>query len=299
MKPVIDAFWRALLYCLHPRVIALSFVPLVLLVGLGLAAAYWGWDPAVEAVRDWIETQSLLAGAVRWLTFLGAGGLRSVVAPLIVVAISLPILVMICLLAVSMFMTPAVVALVAERRFVDLVRKRGAGLMTQIAWAFGSTLLALLALVVSLPLWLVPLVVLVLPPLIWGWLTYRVLAFDALADHASSEERRAILREHRTPLLLMGIFTGYLGTAPGVIGVSGAMTIALAPIVLPLALWIYTLVFAFSSAWFAHYALHALDLRRKAEAASGPPPTSFDSTRTAVIDIVAKLPASAEPLLSS
>jgi hypothetical protein len=52
-------------------------------------------------------------------------------------------------------------------------------------------------LVISLPLWLVPPLVLVLPPLIWGWLTYRVLAYDVLSEHASREERLEIVRRHR------------------------------------------------------------------------------------------------------
>ncbi len=251
---------------MHPRVIALSFLPLVLLASLGAAAAYWGWTPAVDAVRDWIEAQAILAALVNWLSSLGAGGLRGVVAPLIVVALAVPLLVVVCLLAVSLFMTPAIVALVAERRFAHLERKQGAGWLTQVAWSLGFTAAALTALVLTLPFWLVPLVVLVLPPVIWGWLTYRILSFEVLAAHASADERREILRAHRTPLLLMGVFSGYLGTAPGVIGVSGALTIAFAPILMPLALWIYTLVFAFSSAWFAHYALSALDALRKSKA---------------------------------
>jgi len=36
-------------------------------------------------------------------------------------------------------------------------------------------------------------------------------------------------------------------------------------VLLPLALWVYTLVFAFSSLWFAHYALAALAAQRAQE----------------------------------
>src|SRR5258705_9194682 len=31
----------------------------------------------------------------------------------------------------------------------------------------------------------------VIPPLIWGWLTYRVMAFDALSAHASKPDRKS------------------------------------------------------------------------------------------------------------
>jgi hypothetical protein len=40
------------------------------------------------------------------------------------------------------------------------------------------------------------------------------------------------------------------------------MFIAMAPLLVPLAIWIYTLVFAFASLWFAHYALAALQRMR-------------------------------------
>ena len=32
MKIMLDAFWRALAYCLHPRVVLLSLLPLLLMV---------------------------------------------------------------------------------------------------------------------------------------------------------------------------------------------------------------------------------------------------------------------------
>ena len=44
---------------------------------------------------------------------------------------------------------------------------------------------------------------------------------------------------------------------------SGAIFVALAPVLVPLAIWIYALVFAFSSLWFAHYCLSALEQLRK------------------------------------
>ena len=159
-------------------------------------------------------------------------------------------------------MTPAMVALVAERRFSKLERKKGGSMLTSVLWSLGSTLLAVIALLVSIPLWLIPPLILVLPPLIWGWLTYRVMSYDALVDHASAEERKAIFKEHRGSLLAIGIISGYLGAAPSILWASGAMFIAMAPILVPIAIWIYTLVFAFSSLWFAHFTLSALEQHR-------------------------------------
>jgi hypothetical protein len=64
----------------------------------------------------------------------------------------------------------------------------------------------------------------------------------------------------------MGVASGYLGAAPSLLWASGAMFIAMAPLLVPVAIWIYTLVFAFASLWFAHYALSCLETLR-----AGPP----------------------------
>ena len=202
------------------------------------------------------------AQATAWMDQMGLGALRGVFAPLLVLVLATPVIVLLCLLLVAMFMTPAMVELVGQRRYPTLERKHGGSLLVSVLWSLGSTLLAVVVLVVSMPLWLVPPLVLILPPLIWGWLTYRVFAFDALAVHASAPERKALMREHRGTLLLMGILSGYLGAAPSLIWASGAMLIALAPLLIPVAIWIYTLVFAFASLWFAHFALAALERLR-------------------------------------
>ena len=275
MSLFLDSFWRAVAYCLHPRVIALSFLPLAIMVALSLGLGYFYWDAALQWVRGALESSDLMNSVWGWLQGVGAGGLKTVVAPLIVIFAVTPVIVMLSLLMVAMFMTPALAALVAERRFTQLERKRGGSLASSVAWSLGSTFLALVALVVSLPLWLVPPLILVLPPLIWGWLTYRVMAFDALSEHASRPERREVFRRHRAWLLGIGVLTGYLGAAPSILWASGALFAAAFVILVPLAIWIYTLVFAFSSLWFAHYCLAALEgLRAESDLSTAPPPAA-------------------------
>ena len=272
MKLMLDAFWRAAAYCLHPRVIALSVLPLVLMVVASLGLGYLFWDRAVDAVNATLQGWSLVTTFFTALERFGLGGLKSALAPLIIVFLATPVIVMVALLAVSVLMTPSMLHLVAQRRFPDLERRHGG------SWwrgAFGSllaTLLALLAMLASIPLWLVPPLVLVLPPLIWGWLTYRVLSYDVLAEHASREERRELIRRHRMPLLAMGVLAGLLGAAPVLVWVSGGMFAALAPVLVPAAIWIYTLVFAFASLWFAHFALAALVALRLEREPPAPPP---------------------------
>lgn len=258
MSLFLDSFWRAVAYCLHPRVIALSLLPLLLMIVLAAGLGYFFWDAVVNGVFMWLESTAWLESLTRWLTDMGLGGLKNVLAPLLVIFAFTPLLVVLVLFVVALLMMPALVRLVARRRFPDLERKHGASLLRGAFWSLGSMLLALVALVISVPLWLIPPLILVLPPLVWGWLTYRVMTFDALADHASGDERRLVFRDHRPWLLLMGVATGYLGAAPSIVWASGWFFAAAFPILIPAAIWIYTLVFAFSALWFAHYCLAAL-----------------------------------------
>jgi Etoposide-induced protein 2.4 (EI24) len=263
MNKLLDSFWRAAMYCLHPRVIALSILPLVIMAALSLGLGYFFWDDTLAAIRSNLESYEMVSRMVRWLEGLGLSSLRLVLAPALLLALAIPVIVIASLLFVAVFMTPAMVSLVAERRFPGLERKKGGSMLTSIFWSLGSTVVAAIALLISIPLWLIPPLILILPPLIWGWLTYRVMSYDALVDHASTEERKQIFRENRMSLLAIGVLSGYLGAAPSLIWASGAMFIAMAPILVPLAIWIYTLVFAFSSLWFSHYTLMTLEQLRK------------------------------------
>lgn len=276
MNLFLDSFWRALAYCVRPRVIALSFLPLVLMVALAMGLGYFYWEGALDWVRETLEASSIVNSMWSWLEGVGAGGLKMVLAPLIVIFAITPVIVVLSLLVVAVMMTPALTSLVAERRFPQLERKHGGSVAGSVFWSLGSTLLALIAMVVSIPLWLIPPLILVLPPLIWGWLTYRVMAFDAMAEHASQEERAEIFRRHRGWLLGIGVFCGYLGAAPTLIWASGALLAAMFVILVPLAIWLYTLVFAFSSLWFAHYSLAALQVLRAEKSLSVNPRTETD-----------------------
>ena len=267
MSLLIDSFWRAVAYCLRPGVIFMSFLPLVLVGVSSLSLGYFYWDSALDQVRVLLDSSSFVNHGWAWLDSMGLGRIKTVLAPLIVIFTVTPILVIACLLVVALLMTPWLVKLVARRRFPELKVRGRNSLLTSVVWSLSSALLALVATIVSIPLWFVPPLILILPPLIWGWLTYRVMAFDALSAHATDDERRTVLLRHRPVLMGMGVLVGFLGAAPSLLWASAALFAAMFVVLLPMALWIYTLVFAFSSLWFTHYALAAL-VALRAEAAA-------------------------------
>ncbi len=283
MKLLIDSFWRSAVYCLYPRVIGLSVLPLVLIVALSWLLGYLYWDTAVTFVRGWLDASAWLDTIWHWLDGVGLANLKTVVAPLLVIFAFTPLVVVASLLAVSFMMTPSLTRMVAERRFAGLQRKRGGSLLLSLWWTFFSVVLALGALVLTLPMWVVPPLALVLPAFIWGWLTYRVMAFDVLAEFASAGERHTLMARHRMSFLAMGVVSGLMGAAPSLVWASGALFAAAFVILVPVAIWIYTLVFAFSSLWFAHFGLAALQALRD------------EPLQAAVDEVLPAAPAGASP----
>ena len=76
------------------------------------------------------------------------------------------------------------------------------------------------------------------------------------------DERIAIGRKHRLPLLSIGVITGFMGALPSMVWASGALFAAAFVVLVPVAIWVYSLVFAFTALWFTHYSLGALENMR-------------------------------------
>ena len=285
MLKILDAFWRAFAYALTPRVWVLTLIPLVILVVLVMTGAYFFLDPAQAWVSEALETWPWLQAGFSWLARLGFMAWQSVLATLIIAFVATPVLVVLSLLSVSLLLSTPLLDGVARRRFPNLQRLRGGSLVGSVWFLIQSTLITVLVLLITLPLWWIPPFMFVLPPLVWGWLTYRVMTYDALAEHASVHERELIFQQHRWSLWAMGIATGFLGAAPGLVWVSGAMFAAAFVLLVPLAIWIYTWIFAFGALWFAHYGLSALHELRRSGGASASSVSDGAAAQSDVIDV--------------
>ncbi|NDF63342.1 MAG: hypothetical protein EB136_10620, partial [Synechococcaceae bacterium WBB_3_034] len=120
MTAVLEALARSLGYCLMPRVVALSLLPLGLLMTVCGALTWAYWEQGVALVHEALEMSALLGAMFNWLETVGAPRLKAVLAPMVLVAAVVPVLVVACLMVVAQFMTPALVKLVAQRRFAQL-----------------------------------------------------------------------------------------------------------------------------------------------------------------------------------
>jgi hypothetical protein len=262
----LDSFWRALAYCFHPRVIAWSLLPLALILTMTVGGLWYYGDEALLQLQGWLSEWGLVEIFYRWLDHVGQANLRTVLVPLLLLMLILPVVIVLVLLTVAWLIMPAMVRRVAVRRFPALLPVSEGFFWRTLGHGLGSALLGLVALALSVPLWLIPPLVLVLPPVIWGWLTARIMVHDALVQHASADELRGVLRRHRLPLLCMGVVVGFMGAIPGTVWMAGAVAVVFAPLLMPLAIWAYTFIFIFAALWFSHYALAALTLMRQMSA---------------------------------
>ena len=267
MKLLFGSFWRAVAYCLHPKVIALSLLPLLVAGVVTLGAGFLFWENAVSSVRTIMESWGALQFILHWIAWAHGDAFRTTAAALIVIYLSIPVIVTFTIVLVAVWVTPASVQMVSRRRFPLLERRHGGSWWKGLMWAILCTIGALLMVTVTLPFWLVPGVAVILPPLVWGWLTARVMGFDALAEHASIAEREAIVRAHQGPLLVMGVMCGLFCSVPSMIWTINPALVILAPFLMVPVIWLYTMVFTFSALWFTHYCLTVLANPRVAESA--------------------------------
>ena len=78
MLKIFDAFWRALVYAMTPRVLVLTLMPLVLLVVLVMTLGYFYLDPAQEWVSDVLIDWPWLMTGLTWLSKWGFAALHTV-----------------------------------------------------------------------------------------------------------------------------------------------------------------------------------------------------------------------------
>lgn len=258
MNDILRALGKALVSLLHPRMLWLTAMPFAVSSIVWGIALWFGWEPATNALRVWLEQWQFTHWLYSFFGYFGVDSVRLALAPFVLVALLVPLIVVTALLLIAALSMPAVLRHLSARQYASLERRRGGSFFGSLGQSCFATLVFLVLALITLPLWLIPPFFALIPPLLWGWLTYRVMTYDALAEHATPEERKRIIRERRLPLLMIGVATGLLGALPTLLWVSSAVMIVLFPVVALVAIWVYVVIFVFSALWFAHYALRAL-----------------------------------------
>lgn len=260
MRPVMTAYGRALKSQFSARMMLLSVLPVLLSLALWGLLLYFGLTPAKEMIAAWMPAPGASDG---WFAQYGAGALKVVAVTVIAVLLTLPVMIFTSLLFMGVAAMPSITKHVGERQFPLLVQKHGGSFAGSVKTNLGTILVAIPVWLLTLPLYIIPPLAVLAQVLLWGRVTSIVMCYDALAEHASDDERQALMRAHRRQLTLIGMLSGAIGALPGIVWIGGTLvSVVLFPILAVLAVWIYVLIFIFTGLWFQFYCLQALeDLR--------------------------------------
>jgi hypothetical protein len=266
LQQVFKSFGLALVGTMHPRMLWLSLRPFLIVAVLWGCLIWLTWTPALEALSIFLTTSVFTSWIQEGLIWAGFENARAWIAPLFFVMLIIPLITISLLVFIAFSTVPSIVNMVAKQSaYQNLDCKKGGGIIGSLFYTLWSALICLVLVMLTLPVWWIPPLVAVLPPLLWGWLTMRLMSYDVLAKHASSEERDLLIEKYRWPLLTMGIVSGMLGAVPTFFWATSALALILFPIVSFVALWIYSLIFVFAALWFSHFLLDALKELRQEE----------------------------------
>ena len=259
MRAVLSAYGRALASQFSVRMLLLSLLPLLLSLALWGALLYVGLQPLIDLVQALFAEHQVFGASAGMLGMLGLDMLKTVAVPLVAMLLLLPLMILTSLLFMGVCAMPAIGRHVGARQFASLEKKQGGSLLGSLGLSLGSVLAFMLLWMATLPLYVFPPLALAAQVALWGWLTARVMSYDALAAHASAEERRALMLRHRWPLLAIGMASGAAGALPGIVWIGGALiSVVLFPVLAMLSVWLYLLIFIFTGLWFQYYCLQAL-----------------------------------------
>ncbi len=265
MREVVNAYGRALLSQLHGRMLLLSIVPFILSVLVWGVLLYLGMQPLLDWLHAAFTEYDGFRASGSWLSSWGLAALKTVVVPFVALLLLLPLMILTALIFMGVAAMPFIVCHVGGRHFPALEKKRGGSLLGSVGMALRCFALFAAIWFCTLPLYFVPPLALLAQVLLWGWLTSRVMAYDALADYASEDERKQLMHERRWQLLAIGAVSGAAGALPGLLWLGGAaIAVVFFPFLAAASIWLYVLIFIFTGLWFEYYCLEALARQRAA-----------------------------------
>jgi hypothetical protein len=258
MKTILNSYGRAFLMQFNYKMLLLSMVPSLLALSLWAVVLYFSLQPIIDYLQQYFLDNNGFQLAGSMLGFFGLLALKAVIVPLIAMWLLLPLMLLTALLFVACIAMPLINHTVAIRYFPQLEKRYGGSWWRSLGFALVCITLFIVLWVVTLPLTLFLPLGIAIHVVLLGWLTYRVMAYDALAVHASVEERKIIMQQHRWQLWVVGIIAALLGSLPGTIWLGGVLSILFLPLLAAIAIWLFVVIFMFSGFWFQFYCLDAL-----------------------------------------
>jgi hypothetical protein len=204
---ILEAYRRALASQLQPGMLALAIGPVLVAALFWAFVMWWKWAMFLGAIDTLLKTLPYVERFADRLVIYGISVVPGILTLWVLAALFVPLTLVCALGFVSIAGMPLMVRHVAGREFTGLERKRGGGFFGSLANSLGGLLRFLLFATLSFPLWFIPLFGWLVLPFLLGRLNARVLRYDALSEHASTDELAALAGAGRLRWNWLG-FTG-------------------------------------------------------------------------------------------
>lgn len=238
-----QAFWRALVSQLHPRMLFALMLPfLIMLVGAILLLVF-ARSPLTEWLNQQLNESTMLLAANEWMISMGLfslNGIKAWIVPFAVVIVLLPVSGILGLTVAAIFVMPIVVTHVSRQHFPGLALQGQNALVVSVWNAVWVSVVFILGWLLTLPFWLFPPLGLLVSLLWWTFAFSRIMRIDAIIEHATTQERTQLIKRNGTGFWTIGMICAVLNLIPPA--------------------WIFLPVF--SGLVYTHYGLEALQRLR-------------------------------------
>ncbi|MDK9701782.1 MAG: EI24 domain-containing protein [Sulfuritalea sp.] len=204
MIEVFAAFGKSLRDLTRAEVLWQAIWPPLLALVLWTAVAFAVWTHGV----------ALMAGVVPELRWSGWEWVTQWAAVILLLAAFAALIYFTAIFLVAVFALPRLVDLVAASDYPDLGRHGENVFRGSLGNTVAVGAIFVVGSLATLPLLLVPGLLLVLPLLWASWLNQRTFRFDALAEHATRAEMRRLVAENRSRFYLAGVGTAAAAHLP-------------------------------------------------------------------------------------
>jgi len=234
-----QAFWRALVSQMHPRMLIALLLPfLIMLVGAILLLVL-GLGPISDWLSQQLSESTMLIAVNDWMLSVGLFSLAAVkgwVVPIVVAIVLLPISGILGLTVAAIFVMPMVVTHVSRKDFPGLALQGQNALVVSVWNAVWVSVVFVLGWLLTLPFWLFPPLGLLVSLLWWTFAFSRIMRIDAVVEHATAQERTILIERNGTGFWTIGMLCALINLVPPA--------------------WVFLPVF--SGLIYTHYGLEAL-----------------------------------------
>ncbi len=161
----------------------------------------------------WILQGFTTMGIADWLAKTDSGWIASSVQWLIHLLAFVPLVMVTSLTITAIFVMPALINLVAKKRYPNLKREYGATVIGSVINALYAIVLYAVIWAIALPLWAFGLGLLI-PFLAAAFVNQQLFRYDALSEHPNKRELKQLLSTGRLPLWNLGLLTGLVQYVP-------------------------------------------------------------------------------------